>query len=540
MCTHCAGDWDNTEQSTQNTVRRNSGSPKAGLQMGDLNFTASEVLHRMRRLNNVEEANLVLKHNHPRSKKRSRSESRLDSKISDWKGMMRTEANEAIDQRKASDSTIAPSRYFQSGDSTDLWPTFVSIFQPLESRESFQPVKLRALPKWMTQLPSSRVKDSLMRRPSAPVQLSSQLKPLELLGSHSQAPSTSQFPSEQSTNRTVSPASPGTAYAANGTDIRAYRAQSYPEQCITPPKQVSAFPFFQNPRAPLTPAVESSWGTTASPGMTPYTGLYPIKEKKSSPKSALSGVLHSTEYNDKYGVQISEPETTNKGICPICEEQVEMPVHEHGKNGYRRASKKTKNPEICTGPHGHLYHIGCIQCRSCRQAFHSNDSMTDWTWVGSSSPYHRTCMVQGATPMLERLRKRLSMSGMASKYHGRLDAEGQMLPGLTRPTVNLLQQKKTNHEIITQMKKAEYIRGLPSLFSARIGPEPCASCGHALLLTESVVGPANTKHHLVCLSSCVQCGRDFKGKGTKWYTYGRRGLMKGLCEECWIHKTRTA
>ena len=492
----------------------------------------------MRRFNNVDESNLVFKHNHPRSKKRSRSESRLDNKISDWKSTKKTEAHEAIDERKASDSTAPHSRYFQSGDSSDLRPTYVSIFRPLEPGESFQSSKPRALPKWMTQLPSSRVKDSLIRRPSAPVRLPSQLKSLELLNSRSQVPPTTHLPSERSSLRTVSSVSPGTAYAANGTDFRAYRAQSYPEQQITPPKQVSAFPFFQNPRAPLTPAVESSWGTTASPGMTPYTGLYPIKEKKSSPKSGLS-VLRSTEYSDKYGVQVSEPETPNKRICPICEEQIDTSAYESGNNGYRRASKKPQIPEICTGPHGHTYHIGCIQCRACRQAFHSNDSMTEWTWVGSSSPYHRMCMVQGAKPMLERLRKRLSVSGMASKYHGRPDAGAQMLPGLTRSTADLLQQKKVNHDFPTTIKKAEYMRGLPSLFSTRVGPEPCASCGHALSLTENVVGPANTKHHLVCLSGCVQCGRDFKGKGTKWYAYGRRGLMKGLCEECWIDRNGT-
>ncbi|MCJ1407747.1 hypothetical protein MMC19_001818 [Ptychographa xylographoides] len=297
-----------------------------------------------------------------------------------------------------------------------------------------------------------------------------------------------------------------------------------------PQKQYSAFPFFQNPRAPLTPAVESSWGGVASPGMIPFSGLYPVKTITTpSGTGNVNGFQQSTEYNDKYGVQALPQETEAKRFCPICEEAINGTEREEHPDRLRRPSKVQR---IVKGPHDHVYHIACIQCRACRQLYLPTDSMTVWTWVGASSPYHRTCMVQGAKPMLERLKRRLSLAGLTVNHPPLFKQEirPSLLPGLSEPA----QQLGPSSETVAAVKKPEFLKSLPSLFSVRGTLEPCASCGHALRSMESLLdGPNNTKHHASCLSRCAACGQDFKGRRTNWFAYSQRGLVRSLCRECW-------
>jgi len=416
------------------------------------------------------------------------------------------------------------------------------MFQPLDAEQSFKANKSRPLPKWMSQLPSNQVKESLLRRPSVPVQLPSQVTPLgdiELANLPQTRSANPEPPGERPPLEEKSSAGSETVGAEDGGALRTERAQSYPERAISSTRQASPFPFFQNPRAPLTPAIESSWGGTASPGMVPYSGLYPAKDKaNTSPKSGLNSVLQSTEYKDKYGSQTEEPVVLTEKSCPICEEAIDHSTDDDGPEANSRTTKQEQDQMIVDGPNDSTYHVPCIQCRACRQPFRSKDSMSDWTWVGAASPYHRTCMVHGAKPMLERLRKRLSMTALASRHQGRQEAAIQMLPGLTRPSPDPVHLKRYTPDFMTGMKQPDYIKNLPSIFSTRTGPEPCASCGHALLETESVPGPNYTNHHVACLSACVQCAKDFGGKGTQWYLYGRRGLMRGLCQECWVGEKR--
>jgi hypothetical protein len=420
-------------------------------------------------------------------------------------------------------------------------PTHVSVFTPLDLSHSFQASKHRPLPKWMAQLPSNRVKDFGIRRPSAPVRLPSQLNPLDLEADDTpKTPEAFYTPLEQPQNSHPMPSTaPASSSVINGSALRTQRAQSYPERQIPAPKHVSAFPFFQNPRAPLTPAVESSWGGIASPGLVPYSGLYHSEDKsKHDTSTTPNTVFRSTEYTEKYGLHPVEPDTTNE-ICPICEEPVETSAEDLNRERRGTVRRRASPLQTVKGLNNHTYHIACICCRACRQQYRPKDSMTDWTWVGSSSPYHRTCMIQGAKPMLERLRKRLSMTGIASRHYARPESDAQMLPGLTRPTPDISIHKKHAHEMTAvPVKKPDYIRNLPTLFSPRIGPEPCASCGHALLPDENMLGPNDTKHHVTCLSACTSCGKDFQGQGTAWYAYGRRGLMRGLCQTCWENKQK--
>ena len=416
------------------------------------------------------------------------------------------------------------------------------MFRPLDAEESFEASKPRPLPKWMAQLPSNRIKESHLRRPSVPVQLPSQFAPLSdiELSDLPKLPDSDHRPLEKPIpSKEKLTAGSEIVGAVDGSVLRTQRAQSYPERAVLLPRQASPFPFFQNPRAPFTPAVECSWGGTASPGMIPYSGLFPAGDKTSiSIKSGLNSVLQSTEYKDKYGGQVAEPVVATEKLCPICEETIHQSTNDDDLEAKGRTPKQEQDLMTIDGPNDNTYHVACIQCRACRQPFRSKDSMSDWTWVGAASPYHRTCMVHGAKPMLERLRKRLSMTALASRHPGRQDAAIQMLPGLTRPSPDPMQLKRITPEFMTGRKKPDYIKHLPSIFSTRTGPEPCASCGHALLQTESVPGPNDTSHHVACLSACVQCGKDFGGKGTKLYIYGRRGQIRGICQECWVAERR--
>lgn len=270
--------------------------------------------------------------------------------------------------------------------------------------------------------------------------------------------------------------------------------------------------------------------------MAPYKGLPIIEDNATpSPKNTRIQVPQSAQYSEKYSIRASLPTTQPGRNCPICEEAVYSPSDNQVAGRLGKASQQGDRREVVQALNGCTYHITCVQCRACRLPFFPQDSMTDWTWVGSSSPYHRTCMVQGAKPMLERLKHRLSMTKFATVSPTRQDPSTQMLPGLSRPSPHVLQASpRSSNDSVPSYRKADYLRSLPTLFSTRAGPEPCASCGRALIVAgESVPGPKATKHHVACLSACVDCGRSFGAKGTKWYAYGRRGLIRALCQECW-------
>ncbi|MCJ1248595.1 hypothetical protein MMC30_005813 [Trapelia coarctata] len=529
ICTQCIGDLDKVDE----TGEESRGSPDGSdgilaKQAEALKSTASEVLHQMRRMNRIEESTGNIQEDRSLSKKRSRLEDKLDNKAS------------AIDLKIPKKAKLEDT--MTKKNNLVMRPTHVSLFGPLDAEESFQASKPRPLPKWMAQLPSNRVKESLLRRPSVPVQLPSQLMPLgdiELFDLPKIPESSHKALGKPAPSQEKPSAGSETVDAVDGSTLRTQRAQSYPERAIQSPRQASPFPFFQNPRAPLTPAVESSWGGTASPGMVPYSGLFPAQDKPiSSAKSGLNSVLQSTEYKDKYSGQVEGPVVATEESCPICEEAIDQSTDDDGPEANSRTPKQEQDQMIVHGPNDNTYHTSCIQCRACRQPFRSKDSISNWTWVGAASPYHRTCMVHGAKPMLERLRNRLSMTALASRHQGRQEAAIQMLPGLTRPSPDPVQQRRYTPDFMTGVKKPDYIKNLPSIFSTRTGPEPCASCGHALLQTESVPGSNDTIHHVACLSACAQCGKDFGGKGTKWYVYGRRGLMQGICQECWVGEKR--
>ena len=151
--------------------------------------------------------------------------------------------------------------------------------------------------------------------------------------------------------------------------------------------------------------------------------------------------------------------------------------------------------------------------------------------------------------MLERLKKKLSMTALATRQIGRQDIATQMLPGLARPTLSVGQRKRSNSSIMTAFMRPEYLPSLPTLFSKSttpstahvpIGysPDPCVSCGEPLLFSESMRGPNDSIHHRQCLKACSKCEEDLEDKGARWYIYSKEGLMRCLCKECWMKGRR--
>ncbi|MCJ1475025.1 hypothetical protein MMC13_003685 [Lambiella insularis] len=551
ICDYCVGDGANTGDATSLSRKLSlSNKEKICYPDEDLESPSSDMLHQLWRTTSDSVVfKTPFKHDVSPSSKRTRLEDNPPpntNKIKRSKSakLERVSENSMLSSTNGVENLamLTAKVDVENSESPIVRPQYVSIFHPLDPDQWFVPSQSRPMPKWMAQLPSSRVKDSILRRPSVPVSLPSHTR---LLGND-------EIPDEKSGRETCLahtknsdlsyPASPARLMPTpkvSKPELPVQRAQSVPEGQKLLQKQPSAFPFFQNPRSPFTPAMESSWGGAPSSGMAPYKGLPTIEDNEApSPRKPPHTVPQSTEYKQKYNLQTESPATKPRKICPICEESISSFSYHQSGGPTRRLSRQGDNPTIVKGLNGCTYHIACVHCRACRQPFLAQDSMADWTWVGSSSPYHRTCMVQGAKPMLERLKRRLSLAALTAVYPGRQDPAAQMLPGLSRPTPHVLQPPpKASNDIVP--KKADYLRNLPTLFSTHVGPEPCASCGHALLASSEIVpGPNATKHHAACLGACVNCGRELGAKGTKWYAYGRKGLIRALCQECWSVGTK--
>ncbi|MCJ1387295.1 hypothetical protein MMC18_000136 [Xylographa bjoerkii] len=465
ICDYCVDDWKIAEDVASPSKSLRPGTKeKLRVRTEDLNSTSSDILHQMRRAGDVDCHTSTPKCGPTMSKKRSRPVDKFPSEIN----LPKRQKNPRLED--ISEKGIS------SCDRLITRPTHVSIFKPLELDQSFSPIHPRPLPKWMSQLPSSRVKDSVFRKSSSPVCLPSQQEDLGKDDSVVSVKPTKDFVvrlQRTSPSNKVSPVCYSPTQEVVESERCIQRAHSVPARSILPQKPLAAFPFFQNPRAPLTPAVESSWGSAPSSGMTPYNGLPPATEKKTpSPKGGREEVLQSNEYNEKYSVQMPRNDNQSDKTCPICEETITNSADDDGIEWCRKLPLQDLTGELVMGLNDLVYHITCIQCRACRQPFRPKDSMTDWTWVGSSSPYHRTCMVQGAKPMLERLRRRLSMAGLTTGHPSKQDPNSQMLPGLSRPAPHVVQQIKPASDIMPTFKKPDYLRSLPSLFSTRAGPEP--------------------------------------------------------------------
>ena len=549
ICDHCVIDWEVAEDLAKcDKTPQDTSSEKWRDQAEDSELSASEILHQMRRAVDMDAT---------KSPKRSSSYSSLENgsqlendRDRTWKARKKRKIsheeaalNHTAQPDQKLDSQSASHGQRHSPERTFSRPTHVSIFDPLNVNCSFTPEKHRPLPKWMDQLPSNR--PLITRTPSTPTRLPSQTPILSGPATPELSPVTDAdpvSPTKSSPDRGVTPVGVSLQTDHKQT-ISVQKLQNHPERQMLPPKQLSSFPFFQNPRSPITPATESSWGQRASHGLDPYRESFQSSDRTGpTTKSRRDTSFHSREYKDKYDIRSPDADDETSKFCPICEEEV---FSARIDDGCLKRPKQLRELSLIDGLNGNLYHANCIQCRSCRRPFASTDSMIDWTWLGASSPYHRICLAQGAKPMLNRLKRRLSMAATTTKQIGNQEIAPNMLPGLTRPSPAVVQRKRSSTSILTAIKRPEYLPRIPTLFSRNTGPstahvpigyspDPCISCGESLLFSESMQGPNGSIHHKTCLRACTMCQKDFEGNGTSWYVYAKDGLMRCICRDCWI------
>ena len=442
-------------------------------------------------------------------------------------------------------------------------PTHLSIFRPLDAAESYTSGQYRPLPDWMAKLPSNRSSNYSTAPPTVRHSSTTTLLPSHLASIQDltvleplSKPSTSFY--EQIQRPAPLPPKFSTAVPKVATFTSSIQPPS-----VKPTKQLSSFLFSHNPKANLTAAAESaSVSPTSSPVSSPL-GRYqtsgpPVvsairRERKSS--------FQSGEFLIKYHSQIfPEPEISVE-LCPICEEPIETPVQSSEEEVLQLEAKLT-----VTASNSLTYHESCLVCRSCMQPFLPTSNIEDWTFVGFSSPYHRSCMNQAAKPMFERLKRKLSLH---AEFHQqqKWKRSPAMLPGLSRPvsistaspTVsNKSQRKRSNSKAIHYPRTIRFQPSLTSLFSTRqvsLAPSPtsltvleqssldsssssslplvppqCDFCGRSV----AVHLEGSTDHLFSCLRYCGNCGRDLQGLGGGRFEWDEGRRMRGICESCWL------
>ena len=386
-------------------------------------------------------------------------------------------------------------------------PTHVSLLAPLESTGSFNPSKTRALPKWMAHLPSNR-KSSIasVRRPSAPVRLPSQVTLI------SARPTPEPFPTPADAYHTPME-HPDNHGLVQGSRPRSQGFLARP----APTTRLTSFPFFQNPRAPLTPAVESSWNAGSR-----LTGLMPfipastetvIVRRPVLRNARQRGSFLSMEYLEKYSPKPpGEEKALDVQICPVCKSAVaEM--------------------ESLGGGNRKIYHRSCFSCQLCHEAFGEYGKMRDWIFL-KQLPYHQVCVSERAKPLVERLKIKVAKNALATPIN---EKPRSASPGAMRPSVPV---RKSSLNALRP--RPEYLRELSAFFSTgkkqqlpKLGGivETCAGCGKSLTHLESVHGPSDTLFHAACMR-CAGCNRTLEG-GTSWYEWERTGMMEPSCQKCW-------
>ncbi|KAH0537798.1 hypothetical protein FGG08_005480 [Glutinoglossum americanum] len=317
-------------------------------------------------------------------------------------------------------------------------------------------------------------------------------------------------------------------------------------------KELSSYPFFQNPRRPIVPAVESSWGNLSklSPGLFPYgesaggatsgSGEPVVvgggKGRKGGGEIVMNrGVVlgqprvissfRSTEYLDKYrdrdggggkGESTTSTNPTLTHTCPCC-------------SGTISPSIPPSIPSTIKASNGHHYHLPCFTCRICRKPIDTAKGKLDDYMFLMQIPHHRRCV---AGEMIGK--KKGARGNNKDASVALLKPRGDTPPDPPPPNPRA-------HKIAaTTASPPKDHNALSSFFSVRkkppIPPLPpldpaCAACGLPLLPPSDILlGPSETKVHKPCMR-CRRCGDRMAT--TRWYEWDGKGLMVLLCRECW-------
>ncbi|KAI9775907.1 MAG: hypothetical protein M1839_000696 [Geoglossum umbratile] len=303
------------------------------------------------------------------------------------------------------------------------------------------------------------------------------------------------------------------------------------------------YPFFQNPRRPIIPAVESTWSSNKlSPGLFPYAEEHSSGAHDTSPSprkgaaaattasatattpATQKGVIssfRSTEYLDRYR-DTARPHTTGTPpaaalVCSCCSEPIAAGAL-----------------SVAAG-NGYTYHEGCFRCRGCRGAV---DAKGAECVVLGGAPWHRGC-VRPVRHQQQQQQQQQVASGRrgAPPRAGKGGASGGLGLGLGMSGFfSAVRGSGSGGGNSSARKPAPPPPPPPPPSSSLLATfdDSCAGCGTAFPPPGSsppedqpVPGPRDTAFHRKCLR-CRRCEGRLKA-GNRWYEWDGRGLMGVLC-----------
>ncbi|MCJ1353135.1 MAG: hypothetical protein MMC33_003120 [Icmadophila ericetorum] len=380
-------------------------------QMVDLRTTASELLHQMRRTSALEGLSSSSRDRHMHSApKKSMSRVGLDTVLEAPQKESKLYDGAATTSERTHTKTPKTELVHLTESPKILYtrPTYVSIFHPLEPSESYISSEHRPLPKWMVYLPSNRQSTIAgVRNPAAPMELPSQVRANLVQLSES-------LPKKQSqeTCKTVAPppSSEANGNAGSTTNVES-PSPTWPATLNTS-RRPSAFPFFQNPRPPMSPATESTWGPTMGPssGMAPYIGIPSGRSSsvRTKPESVQEKSVPDKVHAIKSSAQILRSVKVLEN-CPVCDKAVDD--CKLGRQHHRASEKSTPGTSsinIVRGCNSIPYHMACLTCHGCHVQFQPSESVSDWIWTDPKTCYHKTCLNPEVKPMLQSLVRKMS------------------------------------------------------------------------------------------------------------------------------------
>lgn len=497
-------------------------------QMVDLRTTASELLHQMRRATGFDEPTDSAKDKHMHfTPKQSIPGPKLDTVLEDPQKEKNLCDGVATTVEITSKNTPDAGKvsYAELPKPPFKRPTHVSISHPLEPSVSYTPSESRPLPKWMAYLPSIRHSTLAgTRNPTALIELPSQVR-----ASVTIMPETSSKNSFQTSREQAAPLKKPPA-AAGPVTIAESPAPSRPGTTV-PSRRPSAFPFFQNPRAPMSPATESSWGPTAGPssGMIPYSGVSSSRSSSVRPlvEKTQDRSVPSKEYINKYAPKF--PDSARKlEICPVCDRPVEITGPDREQHhALRKSNQDTGSADAVRGFSSKPYHAACMTCRSCHLQFQPSESVSDWTWMDSKKCYHKACINPEVKPMIERLKRKMSLRQVRTQQQQQQQRDVEVVTtpikqgkGEMRSELPLLERLRSTAGVIDTPASPRH-NSLAGFFSTgssasspRNSPRPptrnegqartilhqdrCAVCGLAFMSRDYVIGSGDKKAHERC------------------------------------------
>jgi hypothetical protein len=165
---------------------------------------------------------------------------------------------------------------------------------------------------------------------------------------------------------------------------RTARTQSIRQDIISPCKSPSPFPFFQNPRAPMVPSIDSSWGRCSR---LPLDQTYPGFVHRISSHSGISQpeLITTSEYMERHiNPPQGDKEIKKAKVCIFC--------------GQSSALDK-----FILGPNDKTYHCSCFVCRVCHERYNPAEENLDAYICFGAFPSHRLCVSNGADALLSKL-----------------------------------------------------------------------------------------------------------------------------------------